>query len=98
MRFQKLSTRKFHEVLPGHVQDEWRAALIAATHIQVQLSSDRSPADGMSAVAKNGASARPSRQLCYQTTQVRSRAKGGNVGSGSEAAQIHARLDVGFRG
>jgi hypothetical protein len=26
------------------------------------------PADGMSAAAKNGTSARPNRQLCYQAT------------------------------
>src|SRR3954463_7723683 len=52
-----------------------------ATHIQVQLFSECSPADGMGAAAKNGTSARPTRQLYYQATLGSLTRERGNVGS-----------------
>jgi hypothetical protein len=52
--------------LPNHVQNECRAAASIGPHQPSPIFSEYTPADGMSAAAKTGTSARPCRQLCYQ--------------------------------
>src|SRR5262249_942397 len=91
---QKSTAGKFHVALPDHIAGRMeRAAYSRATHIQVQLFSECSPADGMSAATKKmGFRHTPVGSSAIRLSQVGSRAKGDD--GGLSPGRHHAGLRI----
>src|SRR5262249_36472344 len=73
---QKLSAGKFHVALPSQVHKRMRGQRNRATHVQFQLFSECSPADGMSAAAEQETSACPVGSSTIRLPQVCAGTKG----------------------